>query len=801
MISGIFDPDFGDIMLNGESLVTNKNYLYQNIGLCQQEDIFFDYLTVEEHLEYMCKIKGSKINKQEIEELINKIELAPKKNSLCKTLSGGQKRKLCIALALIGDSKIILLDEPTSGMDVMARRSLWEFLKNYKKEKILLLTTHFLDEAEYLGDRIGIMSDGHFLCSGTSSFLKSKYPCGFNINLLINSSVFNEDYKQQVYNRILEYEPNAEIKVASKGIFSINIQSNNQNISQIFNYIEENKGKYGIEDYTVSSTSLEDVFLKINNKANLNDIKYSNKEENKEENHKYIIPSSSGFGQQLYSQMMRNLFPFYRNKILFFFELLSGLGFVYIFIFFFKDLILNVTTTKLDFGNVLSENKIFIYEKNEKFLKNSNAYSLFGKDISFSKIKKDFEDPIAFMNEAYNKALANSAKGCLFIKKDVSNLYEVYNFEVDNSKNGYLYANTLLFFSALLKEEYNIEATIFPEIIYKAISGEAQTENAISAIFDLFVLIIVCLIALFGFVIFLGGLMFEKIKEKRTNIKHLLYLSGSNIWSYWIGFYIVDYLKLLIFNILLISPIYSCSGAATYFGLDMLAISFSSLSFIYFISFFCKKDDDGAKILFLIVFGFLIIVGFLAIALGDSIFKYISSFTDTYKPNIFDLTPVTSMGLSFIRIIVSYALNKVDDIDQSNSSFGTPKEYLFTSYIAQILNFIIYTLLLIFAETGLLQKLIHSIELLIFGNKEYVFGKIEESEEFKNNNYNISSPLLQNQYQENIQMNNNIINTNQNQIDNINNPPPLLINKNPSNISNPLENPYVQKEIAKLKEG
>ena len=146
-------------------------------------------------------------------------------------------------------------------------------------------------------------------------------------------------------------------------------------------------------------------------------------------------------------------------------------------------------------------------------------------------------------------------------------------------------------------------------------------------------------------------------------------------------------------------------------------------------------------------------------------------------------------------------LNKVDDLDQSNSSFGTPKEYLFTCYIAQILNFVIYTLLLIFAETGLLQKLIHSIELLIFGNKEYVFGKIEESEEFKNNNYNISSPLLQNQYQENIQMNINIINTNQNQIDNINNPPPLLINKNPSNISNPLENPYVQKEIAKLKEG
>jgi ATP-binding cassette subfamily A (ABC1) protein 3 len=211
----------------------------------------------------MCKIKGSKINKQEIDELINKIELYPKKKALCKTLSGGQKRKLCIALALIGGSKIILLDEPTSGMDVMARRSLWEFLKNYKKDKILLITTHFLDEAEYLGDRIGIMSDGHFLCSGTSSFLKSKYPCGFNINLLINSSIFNEEYKLQLFNKISEYEPNAEIKVASKGIFSINIQSNNQHIPEIFDYIEQTKTQYGIEDYTVSSTSLEDVFLKI----------------------------------------------------------------------------------------------------------------------------------------------------------------------------------------------------------------------------------------------------------------------------------------------------------------------------------------------------------------------------------------------------------------------------------------------------------------------------------------------------------------------------------------------------------
>ena len=104
-------------------------------------------------------------------------------------LSDGQKRKLSIALALIGNSKIVLLDEPTSGLDVFSRRKLWDFLKGYKKDKIIILTTHSLEEAEYLGDRIGIMTNGSYICSGTSSFLKSKYPCGFNLNLLITSLI------------------------------------------------------------------------------------------------------------------------------------------------------------------------------------------------------------------------------------------------------------------------------------------------------------------------------------------------------------------------------------------------------------------------------------------------------------------------------------------------------------------------------------------------------------------------------------------------------------------------------------
>ena len=310
MISGAEDPDNGDIFLNNISIVTNKKYLFQNIGLCQQEDIFFDYLTVEEHLRYMMELKGSKSDELEINTFINGIDLNSKKESMCKTLSGGEKRKLCIAIALIGNTKLVLLDEPTSGMDVIAKRKLWNFLKEFKNDKIIILTTHSLDEAEYLGDRIGIMSNGEFICSGTSSFLKSKYPCGFNLNLLVNPKVFNDKIRKELFNKLIKYEPKLEVKISSKGLFSVNIESNNNNIKEIFNIIEDNKKVYGIEDYTVSSTTLEDVFLKLNQKISLNEDNNNDKIIVNDDSNIIIKPTS--FISQLFSHIKRGFFSIWK---------------------------------------------------------------------------------------------------------------------------------------------------------------------------------------------------------------------------------------------------------------------------------------------------------------------------------------------------------------------------------------------------------------------------------------------------------------------------------------------------------
>ena len=104
-------------------------------------------------------------------------------NTMAKDLSGGSKRKLSVALALVADSRLVLLDEPTSGMDLTARRRLWDMLKDYKQDRIIILTTHNMDEADLLGDRIGIMSAGRLVCLGGPMFLKNRYGSGFKIDI------------------------------------------------------------------------------------------------------------------------------------------------------------------------------------------------------------------------------------------------------------------------------------------------------------------------------------------------------------------------------------------------------------------------------------------------------------------------------------------------------------------------------------------------------------------------------------------------------------------------------------------
>ena len=133
------------------------------MGICPQHDVLFDLLTPREHLDIFYDFKGGDPSqkREEIDRLIEGVGLNDDQNKITHKLSFGNKRKLSVSIALCGGSKLILLDEPTAGMDLNARHKLWDMLKAYKKNKIILLTTHFMEEADVLADRIGIMCKGN----------------------------------------------------------------------------------------------------------------------------------------------------------------------------------------------------------------------------------------------------------------------------------------------------------------------------------------------------------------------------------------------------------------------------------------------------------------------------------------------------------------------------------------------------------------------------------------------------------------------------------------------------------------
>lgn len=187
------------------------------MGVCPQHDVLFHLLTPEEHLDIFYELKGGdpERKEEEIRSLITDVGVAPDKKKPAGSLSGGNRRKLSVAIALCAHSKLVLFDEPTAGMDLSARRSMWDMLKNYRNNRIILLTTHYMDEADVLGDRIGIMAKGKVICLGSSLFLKNRYGAGYKLTMVKKFKKPNkkiQPYLERVFGKVQKLsEVSAEI--------------------------------------------------------------------------------------------------------------------------------------------------------------------------------------------------------------------------------------------------------------------------------------------------------------------------------------------------------------------------------------------------------------------------------------------------------------------------------------------------------------------------------------------------------------------------------------------------------------
>ena len=176
MLTCLSKPSDGECFVCGKNCVSESSEVKKLTGISPQDTAVAENLTVAENLRFICGIYEFAPEKtaESVDKMIELFSLGEYKNARAKTLSGGWKRKLSIAMAMIGEPKVLFLDEPTLGLDVLARRELWKVIEKLKSKITIILTTHYMEEAEQLSDRIGIMISGELKAEGTLSELEAQ---------------------------------------------------------------------------------------------------------------------------------------------------------------------------------------------------------------------------------------------------------------------------------------------------------------------------------------------------------------------------------------------------------------------------------------------------------------------------------------------------------------------------------------------------------------------------------------------------------------------------------------------------
>uniref|UniRef100_A0A3Q2Q6M2 ATP-binding cassette sub-family A member 1-like n=1 Tax=Fundulus heteroclitus TaxID=8078 RepID=A0A3Q2Q6M2_FUNHE len=261
MLTGDIPVSSGEAFLNGYSIRTEMGHVHQNLGYCPQFDAIDDLLTGREHLELYARLRG--VPETEISMVaewgIKKLGLIKYANKSAGTYSGGNKRKLSTAMALIGCPPVVFLDEPTTGMDPKARRFLWDCILSVIKEgRSVILTSHSMEECEALCTRMAIMVNGRFKCLGSIQHLKNRFGDGYTVIVRVGGS---PPALKPVEDFVLETFPDSILKEKHHNTLQYQFPYTQGALANIFGQFTSHQHRLGVEDYSVSQTTLDQVFV------------------------------------------------------------------------------------------------------------------------------------------------------------------------------------------------------------------------------------------------------------------------------------------------------------------------------------------------------------------------------------------------------------------------------------------------------------------------------------------------------------------------------------------------------------
>ncbi|EPB71818.1 ABC transporter, ATP-binding protein [Ancylostoma ceylanicum] len=265
ILCGLYSPSSGSAHVYGMDIRSEMQGVRDVLGVCPQYNVLFSHLTVAEQLKLFAALKGTPDDelKHEVDEILDAVSLVDKADALASTLSGGMKRRLSIGIALVGGSRFVILDEPTAGVDVNSRKEIWTLLQNNKKGRTILLSTHHMDEADILSDRIAILSEGRLISLGSSIFLKNKF--GDSFQMFACKKERSIDYTA-VITRITT-EATVPIRLSDETeeelVFSIPITTDSYKLEKFFSFFDSHKDAYHLGEYGISAPTLQEIFVRL----------------------------------------------------------------------------------------------------------------------------------------------------------------------------------------------------------------------------------------------------------------------------------------------------------------------------------------------------------------------------------------------------------------------------------------------------------------------------------------------------------------------------------------------------------
>jgi ATP-binding cassette, subfamily A (ABC1), member 3 len=296
MIRGELRPSSGKILVRGVDVHAHTREAQRHMGVCPQFDAL-DLLTARQHLEFYATAKGLSNVASEVDIVLAKVGLTPFASRLANKLSGGNKRKLSLAIALLGNPDVLLLDEPSSAMDVVAKRAMWKTLAEIAPGRSILLTTHSMEEADALATRVAILSK-HLLAIGGTQALRQRYSNFYHVQIILRSAPTSTPEEMLSVERwVVQEIPNAfsegenlggqiKISIPASAVASSehsDIQGRQSDIVNVgasgtrtksavvglIEKLESHKEELGISHYSVGATTLEQVFLNVARENNV----------------------------------------------------------------------------------------------------------------------------------------------------------------------------------------------------------------------------------------------------------------------------------------------------------------------------------------------------------------------------------------------------------------------------------------------------------------------------------------------------------------------------------------------------